>query len=160
LIDENGYRANVGIIVMDDQRQLLWCRRRNNVNAWQFPQGGIKEAETPEEAMYRELYEELGLPKEAVTLVHGLPKWYYYDLPVKFQRPHSRPLCIGQKQRWFLLKLKSSDQQFDLECANKPEFSEWKWVSYDYPADHVVDFKQQVYQHVLEDFDEYLSNKR
>jgi putative (di)nucleoside polyphosphate hydrolase len=157
LIDADGYRSNVGIIVINEHKQALWARRCNNVSAWQFPQGGIKAGESTLEAMYRELYEELGLLPEMVEVKHELPEWYFYNLPKKFQRPYQKPLCIGQKQRWFLLQLVESEDNINLSASVMPEFSAWKWVDFWYPADHVIDFKQDVYRKVLSQFDDFLS---
>ncbi|HAN28877.1 MAG TPA: RNA pyrophosphohydrolase, partial [Haliea salexigens] len=69
MIDSEGFRPNVGIILANDAGQLLWARRIGGRDAWQFPQGGINRGETPEEALYRELHEEVGLAPEAVNVV-------------------------------------------------------------------------------------------
>ncbi len=159
VIDEHGYRLNVGIVVINDEKQVLWARRATNVNAWQFPQGGIKESETPVEAMYRELYEELGLLPEMVEIQLELPDWYIYDLPKKFQRHYQKPLCIGQKQRWFLLRLTGLDADVNLNTSSNPEFSFWEWVDYWYPLNHIIDFKKEVYENVLLSFENYLSSR-
>ena len=157
VIDEQGYRLNVGIVVINDERQVLWARRSNNANAWQFPQGGIKADETPVDAMYRELYEELGLSPEMVEIQLELPDWHIYDLPKKFQRQYQKPLCIGQKQRWFLLRLVGSDTDVNLNVSASPEFTCWEWVDYWHPLNNVIDFKKDVYQNVLLSFENYLN---
>src|SRR6185312_6188238 len=102
MIDEEGFRPNVGIIIVNKEGRLLWARRVKQ-NAWQFPQGGIHENETPEEALYRELHEELGLEKSDVEQIACTRGWLEYRLPQRYLRPHIQPLCIGQTQRWYLL---------------------------------------------------------
>ncbi len=159
MIDEQGYRLNVGIIVVNKENKLLWAQRCSNVDAWQFPQGGIKRNESPKQAMYRELHEELGLVEQDVAVLQESSQWYSYDLPKKFQRPHQVPLCIGQKQRWFLLRLLGEDKRVKLNVMSSPEFIRWKWVDYWLPVESVVDFKRDVYMNVLSEFDGFL-NKR
>ena len=153
VIDSEGYRLNVGIIVFNSDGLLLWAKRRFNNDAWQFPQGGIKEGETSLDAMYRELDEELGLSPSAVELVKESAQWYAYKLPNEFIRRHSHPVCIGQKQRWYLLKLLSDESDIDVTATEHPEFSEWRWVEYWQPHREVVHFKKQVYFDVLTEFE-------
>lgn len=77
MIDEEGFRANVGIIVTDGETQVLWAKRVRQ-NAWQFPQGGILPNENPEAALYRELYEELGLSEADVEILGCTRSWLRY----------------------------------------------------------------------------------
>jgi len=107
VIDPDGFRPNVGIILTNDAGQVLWARRINQ-NAWQFPQGGINSNETPEQALYRELNEEVGLEQQDVKILACTRGWLRYRLPQRLVRTHSQPLCIGQKQKWFLLRLVSA----------------------------------------------------
>eukprot|EP00494_Astrolonche_serrata_P027749 UN28013 len=127
MIDSDGYRANVGIILCNDQDQVMWARRVGQ-DAWQFPQGGISKGEDPKTAMLRELWEETGLNEPDVTLLGSTDSWLRYKLPKRSVRKNSEPRCIGQKQRWFLLKLVSSEESFNLSASKKPEFDHWKWV--------------------------------
>lgn len=157
IIDQAGYRHNVGIVLTNGAGQVLWARRVRNRDAWQFPQGGMLEGETVEQAMYRELDEELGLLPADVEIIANTKDWVTYDLPEKFIRRHSKPLCIGQKQMWFLLKLKSSESRIQLDHAPEPEFDDWRWVDYWFPVDQVIAFKQVVYQQVLKEFEPYMS---
>lgn len=149
MVDVDGYRPNVGIIMANDVGQVLWARRIGQDNAWQFPQGGIAEDETPQEALYRELKEEIGLLPEQVELVACTRGWLKYRLPQRYIRQNQSPLCIGQKQKWFLLKMKCADQVIQLDASSKPEFDGWQWVSYWYPVTQVVAFKRQVYRRAL-----------
>jgi len=155
LIDADGYRLNVGIIVMNKGGELLWAKRRRSRNAWQFPQGGIHEGEAPIEAMYRELNEELGLGVESVSVIAETRGWHVYDLPEKYRRKHTFPMCVGQRQRWFLLRLEAEDSAVQLSLSSKPEFKDWRWVSYWKPLDQVIDFKRDVYRDVLSEFESY-----
>lgn len=151
VIDEKGYRSNVGIILMNDHRRLFWGRRYGQ-HAWQFPQGGLLPSETPEKAMYRELHEEVGLVAHDVKILAVTKHWLTYQLPDQYVRHNSQPLCIGQKQKWFLLKLESQDDKVCLIHTESPEFDRWRWVSYWYPIHHVIDFKKNVYKKALREF--------
>ena len=150
VIDSDGFRPNVGIILANDVGQVLWARRINQ-DAWQFPQGGIDDRETPEEALYRELNEEVGLSPDDVRILACTRGWLRYRLPQRMVRTHSRPLCIGQKQKWFLLRLMSEDQRVRMDVTGKPEFDGWRWVSYWYPLGQVVTFKREVYRRALKE---------
>lgn len=151
LIDEHGFRSNVGIILTNTQGKVFWGRRIGQ-NAWQFPQGGMIENETPEQAMYRELHEEVGLLPEDVKILAITPRWLRYRLPAPLIRHHVQPLCIGQKQKWFLLRLITDEQRINLGHSVKPEFDDWRWVSYWYPLQGVINFKRRVYQQALQYF--------
>ncbi len=148
MIDSDGYRANVGIILCNQKAQVMWARRIGQ-NAWQFPQGGIGENENADEAMFRELWEETGLRQSDVSLLASTNSWLRYKLPRRYIRKNSSPLCIGQKQKWFLLELQADEKEFDLEASGKPEFDHWKWVDYWHPVENVVFFKRRVYQCAL-----------
>ena len=105
--------------------------------------------ETPEAAMYRELEEEVGLRPESVELLGRTQGWLHYRLPKRFIRKTEDPVCIGQKQIWFLLRLTGAESDINLAAHDDPEFDHWKWVSYWYPVTAVVDFKQAVYRQAL-----------
>ncbi len=150
MIDEKGFRANVGIIIFNDHGQVLLAKRYNQ-DSWQFPQGGVDENETPLMAMYRELYEELGLKPQDVTLVQSIPFWLRYKLPQRYLRPNG-PYCIGQKQKWFLLKLSADESKLNLFISPKPEFDAWQWSHYWSPIKQVIHFKQKVYKKALKYF--------
>ncbi len=148
VIDADGYRPNVGIIVANQSGQVLWARRIGQ-DAWQFPQGGIKEHESAEQALYRELHEELGLTERSVQIIGETKAWLRYDLPQRFVRKNRQPVCIGQKQRWFLLGLTDVEAAVRLDLDEKPEFDTWKWVNYWRPPREVIFFKRQVYRRAL-----------
>jgi putative (di)nucleoside polyphosphate hydrolase len=148
VIDSDGYRLNVGIMVCNRAGDLLWARRIGQ-DAWQFPQGGIRRCENPEQALYRELEEELGLKPQHVKVMGCTRGWLRYRLPRHLVRRGRKPLCIGQKQRWFLLELVGSEQSVRLDLCDRPEFDCWRWVSYWYPLQEVVAFKRRVYELAL-----------
>ena len=148
MIDQDGYRANVGIMLSNDLGELLWARRFGR-DGWQFPQGGIQKDETPQQALYRELKEEVGLDPNEVEIIDSTNDWLRYDLPKNLQRPSSKPICIGQKQIWFLLKLISSSSCIKLDCSEKPEFDTWCWIEPHLAAEQVVEFKRSVYRMAL-----------
>ena len=148
MIDPDGYRPNVGIVLMRTDGRLFWARRVHR-DGWQFPQGGMNTDETPLEAMYRELREETGLLPEHVDVLGATPGWLRYRLPRRCVRPGSRPTCIGQKQVWFLLRLTGEEHHVRLDLTDKPEFDSWRWVDFWYPTEHVVSFKREVYVRAL-----------
>jgi putative (di)nucleoside polyphosphate hydrolase len=160
LIDFDGYRPNVGIVICNQHGQVLWAKRLGQ-NSWQFPQGGINEGENIEQAMYRELYEEVGLTKKDVRLIWASKYWLKYRLPKRLIRHDSgsNPVCIGQKQRWFLLQLLSPESAINLRTNNLPEFDGWRWVSFWYPVRQVVSFKRDVYRKVMKEFAQVLLNE-
>ena len=148
MIDPDGFRPNVGIILSNIEGRLLWARRVGQ-DAWQFPQGGMRSYETPTEAMYRELAEEVGLQPEQVDVIGETRGWLRYRLPRQYMRHSSRPLCVGQKQVWFLLRILCDDQDVCLDQSEKPEFDHWCWVDYWHPLKEVVSFKRNVYRQAL-----------
>lgn len=148
MIDSDGFRPNVAMVVMKNDGRVFWAQRTNN-DGWQFPQGGMNSDETPEEAMYRELREETGLLPDQVELLGSTPGWLRYQLPKRYQRSKSKPLCIGQKQVWFLLRLIDDNFEFDFNSTADPEFRDFRWVNFWYPADNVIRFKRRVYRQAL-----------
>lgn len=156
MIDSKGFRLNVGIVLVNDEGRVFWARRAGQ-DAWQFPQGGIREHETAGAAMYRELAEETGLRADQVELMSQTSDWLYYTLPDRYIRRRSRPVCIGQKQRWFLLRLAAGEHCVDLARTDHPEFDQWCWVDYWRPPEEVIFFKRGVYRQALREFEPLLS---
>lgn len=150
MVDADGFRPNVGIILANQQGRLLWTRRIGGQDAWQFAQGGIDSDESPENALYRELMEEVGLSKPDVNVLGVTRGWLRYCLPKKLVRQRE-PQCIGQKQKWFLLELVGDEGAINLNATKKPEFDTWEWVSYWYPLSRVVSFKREVYRKALKE---------
>ena len=146
--DAEGYRLNVGIILTNDEKRLFWGKRVGQ-QSWQFPQGGVCEQETLHQALYRELHEEVGLSPEDVELLGETKAWLKYRLPERFIRYRTKPLVIGQKQKWFLLRLVSSEHQIRLDTGDLPEFDDWCWIDDSVPVEQVIYFKRQVYKQAL-----------
>jgi len=156
MIDEDGYRPNVGIVICNAERKVLWARRVGRTG-WQFPQGGIREHETPEQAMYRELYEEVGLTQDRVELLGFTSDWLRYDVPRRVTRASPTNVRFrGQKQRWFLLRLTGNDSDVNLFCGDRPEFDHWCWVDYWHPVKQVVHFKRDVYRQAMSELEPLL----
>jgi putative (di)nucleoside polyphosphate hydrolase len=151
VIDKDGFRPNVGIILCNDDNKVLWAQRAQH-DSWQFPQGGIKAHETPEQAAYRELMEEVGLLPEHVELLASTRGWLRYRLPKRYLRYGNKPLCIGQKQRWFLMRFTGQEEDVRLDLHDKPEFDDWRWVDYWTPVEEIVFFKRRVYEKALHEF--------
>lgn len=151
MIDSEGFRANVGIMLANGRGELLWARRIGGQDAWQFPQGGINEGETAEQALYRELDEEVGLQPGDVEMIGCTRGWLRYRLPDRMVRHDSKPLCIGQKQKWFLLKMLTDDNDVNVSQGDRPEFDHWRWVSYWYPLGQVIPFKREVYRRAMKE---------
>ncbi len=148
VIDSEGFRANVGIVLMRDAGQVFLGRRFRG-RGWQFPQGGMRRGEQLEESLYRELHEEVGLSSNDVEVLGSTSSWLRYRLPARYIRRNRRPLCIGQKQRWFLLRVKSEDVRFAFDSTSEPEFDQWRWSDYWEPVREVIYFKRPVYQRAL-----------
>ncbi len=159
MIDSDGFRLNVGIILANQFNEVLWARRIGQ-NSWQFPQGGIKVTETPDEALYRELHEEVGLQASDVEIVAKTKGWLRYRLPKKMIRHNSLPLCVGQKQKWYLLRMHSEDSMVSMNSSANPEFDQWQWVSYWYPLGQVVSFKREVYRRAMKELSSDLFKQR
>jgi putative (di)nucleoside polyphosphate hydrolase len=149
-IDAEGFRANVGIVLMRDDRQVLLGGRTGG-RGWQFPQGGVRRDETPEQALYRELQEEIGLERDDVEMLAVTRNWLRYRLPRQYVRRNTNPPCIGQKQRWFLLRLTSSEDRVRFDATTEPEFESSRWVDYWTPVREVIYFKRAVYARALDE---------
>jgi putative (di)nucleoside polyphosphate hydrolase len=154
-IDSDGFRENVGIILANDGGKLLLAGRIGN-RGWQFPQGGVLHGESPEQAMFRELNEEVGLCAADVEILGTTRDWLRYRLPEKFIRRGSRPLCIGQKQRWFILRLLGEEDRLRLDQSESPEFDRWRWVEFWKPVNEVIYFKRRVYVRALHELGHHL----
>lgn len=144
MLDREGYRPNVGIILVNRKNEVFWGKRVGE-HAWQFPQGGIKHGESPSEAMYRELQEEVGLLPEHVRILGRTRNWLRYNVPEHFIRRESRGHYKGQKQIWFLLRMLGRDCDVQLRATRHPEFDAWRWSHYWVPLDTVIEFKREVY---------------
>jgi putative (di)nucleoside polyphosphate hydrolase len=155
MIDREGYRPNVGIVLVNPRDEVFWGKRIHE-HSWQFPQGGIKSGESPEQAMYRELGEEVGLAPSHVRILGRTRSWLKYDVPDQWIRRDFRGTYRGQKQIWFLLRLTGRDSDVSLRSSTHPEFDAWRWSEYWVPLDSVIEFKREVYRCALEELHSYL----
>lgn len=155
MLDRDGYRPNVGIVLCNAHNQVFWGKRIRE-HAWQFPQGGIKYGETPEQAMYRELMEEVGLKPEHVKILGRTRDWLRYDVPTSWVKREWRGSYKGQKQIWFLLRLTGRDSDVSLRATEHPEFDAWRWSDYWVPLEDVIEFKREVYQMALNELATFL----
>jgi len=153
VIDTDGFRPNVGLIIFNADGKLLWAKRVGQ-DAWQFPQGGIQRRESPRAAALRELREEVGLEPADVEIVANTSRWLRYRLPAHLVRQRSHPVCIGQKQRWFLMRLIGDQNRIRFDRGDKPEFEEIRWIDYWEGAEQVVSFKRNVYRKALTELQE------
>jgi len=149
-IDAEGYRANVGIVLLGPTGDVFLGGRTGG-RGWQFPQGGIRPDEDVEAALYRELHEEIGLERSDVSVLGSTRAWLRYRLPAQYVRRNSLPLCIGQKQRWFLLRFHGGEHRFRFDSTREPEFESWRWVSFWTPVREVIYFKREVYALALQE---------
>lgn len=155
MLDREGFRPNVGIILLNHRNQVFWGKRIRT-HSWQFPQGGIKHGESPEQAMFRELHEEVGLLPEHVRIVARTRDWLRYVVPQHFIRKDARGYYKGQKQIWFLLQLLGRDCDMNLRASTHPEFDAWRWHEYWVQLDTVIEFKREVYQLALSELARFL----
>ncbi|GAB2849942.1 hypothetical protein GCM10027277_17650 [Pseudoduganella ginsengisoli] len=156
MLDREGFRPNVGIILLNAHNEVWWGKRVRE-HSWQFPQGGIKYGETPEQAMYRELEEEIGLRAEHVKIIGRTRDWLRYEVPDHFIKREIRGHYRGQKQIWFLLRMCARDNDVNLRLTDHPEFDAWRWHEYWVPLDVVIEFKREVYQRALQELSRFLT---
>ena len=161
MLDREGYRPNVGIVLLNSRNEVFWGKRVGQ-HSWQFPQGGIAHGESPEQAMYRELHEEVGLLPEHVQIIGRTRDWLRYDVPEEYlRRQHAtrvhRAAYRGQKQIWFLLRFVGLDSDIQLRATEHPEFDAWRWVPFWIQLDAVIGFKREVYQLALSELARYLA---
>lgn len=146
------YRPCVGVMLVNaDGAVFVGQRLDNDAPAWQMPQGGIDEGETPLEAALRELGEETGLPEGSVTVEAETEDWVTYDLPHELVPRIWKGRFRGQKQKWVLMRFTGSDDQVNI-ATEHPEFSKWCWLPASDLVANIVPFKREVYEQVLTEF--------
>lgn len=150
MIDSEGFRANVAIVILNAEGKVFWGKRCRQ-GSWQFPQGGVNKGESALSAMYRELYEEVGLYPQDVEIIAATDHWFRYKLPGRYLGQKNIN-CIGQKQKWFLLKLTVPQDVINLSATVLPEFDTFTWIHHWAAVRGVVLFKKQVYEKALRFF--------
>lgn len=158
MIDEKGFRHGIAIVIIDESNRVFWARRYRR-RGWQFPQGGIEDGESPIDAMFRELYEEVGLKATDVEILAESKTWVHYYLPKRLVRHDDEPVCIGQKQKWYLLRVNSRNIRFQFDKTDHQEFQGFRWVSYWYPLKQVIFFKKRAYRRAMKEFEAFVFKK-
>ena len=159
MLDKDGYRPNVGIILLNRRNEVFWGKRIRE-HSWQFPQGGIKRGESPEQAMFRELEEEVGLRPDHVRIIARTRDWLRYEVPDHWVRREWRGHYRGQKQIWYLLRLVGRDSDIQLRASQHPEFDAWRWHDYWAPTQDVIEFKRAVYEQALNELSRFLVKRQ
>jgi putative (di)nucleoside polyphosphate hydrolase len=159
MLDKDGYRPNVGIILLNRRNEVFWGKRIRE-HSWQFPQGGIKRGESPEQAMFRELEEEVGLRPDHVRIIARTRDWLRYEVPDNWVRREWRGHYRGQKQIWYLLRLLGRDSDIQLRASQHPEFDAWRWNQYWVPLDSVIEFKRDVYRLALTELARHIQRRK
>ena len=145
------YRRCVGMMILNNIKEILVGRRLDHPSGfWQMPQGGIDENENPEEAVWREMMEEIGTNKAKLLKISS--QWINYDIPSETLKtlPWGHKY-IGQTQKWFAFQFTGEENDINVGTVN-PEFSEWKWTKIKLIVDEIVPFKRDVYSVILEEF--------
>ena len=155
MLDKDGFRPNVAIVIANHRNQVFWGKRIRE-HSWQFPQGGINLGESPEEAMFRELHEEVGLRPDHVRILGRTRDWLRYEVPSTWIKREWRGNYRGQKQIWYLLRLVGRDSDLNLRADTRPEFDAWRWNDYWVDLDGVIEFKRDVYKRALNELEHYL----
>lgn len=148
------HRPNVGVVLFNTEGKV-WLGKRYGADepwCWQFPQGGMDEGETPEEAGLRELHEETGVTQDLIEPLGSIEDWLAYDFPPEVLAQRSRNRWRGQKQRWFAYRYLGTDADFDLEAVPPQEFSEFRWVSLETTPQLIIPWKRDVYARVADAF--------
>jgi putative (di)nucleoside polyphosphate hydrolase len=155
MLDRDGYRPNVAIVIVNAKNQVFWGKRVRE-HSWQFPQGGINPGETPERAMYRELHEEVGLEPKHIRILGRTRDWLRYEVPQHWVKREWRGSYRGQKQIWYLLRLVGRDTDVSLRASERPEFDAWRWQDYWVPLDTVIEFKREAYRRALIELERFI----
>ena len=148
-LNERPYRPCVGIMLLNHVGMVFVGKRIDNVTeAWQMPQGGIDEGETPEIAAFRELSEETGIHQSKARLIGATSGWFSYDIPVELISKLWNGQYRGQEQKWFAFEFLGKNSDINI-ATEEPEFSEWAWKSKKDLLSSIVPFKVEVYQKVF-----------
>lgn len=152
------YRPAVGMMILNADNKIFVGQRLDNKDpAWQMPQGGIGPNENTDQAMLRELQEEIGT--RDVEIIVKSKRWYKYDLPPTLAKRLWNGKYKGQKQLWYALRFRGKDEDIDINTYH-PEFRTWKWVDKEELLEIIVPFKRELYAHVFKDLWIYVSENK
>ena len=155
---KKNYRPCVGIVLIKNELIFVGQRLDYKSNAWQMPQGGIEDNESPKKAAVRELKEETGIKKKHVKINLESKNWINYDLPKELIPKLWNGRFVGQSQKWYAMEFLGSDSDIDINTKN-PEFSKWQWMTKNKLLDSIVPFKKRVYENILSQFSAQLNLK-
>lgn len=153
-MEDDKYRENVGIMVMNAEKLILLCERKDVPGAWQMPQGGIEPGEDVVSAGLRELFEETSIKAEKKDVIAETKEWLFYDFPPGNQNIRKYGFK-GQKQKWILVRFLGDFA--DINLANEEEeFVSWKWACAEEVIQSIVPFKRGIYEQVIKEFSDFL----
>ena len=153
-----GYRPNVGMMIINSEKKVLLGLRMRSENLtyrFQMPQGGIDKGEKPIEAVYREMYEEVGLRHEDVRFIASTRHWYKYDLP---ETARKKRTIRGQRQKWYLFLLVADENHINLKTDKIQEFEDYQWFDLEDIMETVIPFKRTVYEQVIKEFRPFIEH--
>lgn len=146
------FRAGVGAVIINADKKVLALERRDAPGAWQMPQGGLEISEEPAQAIYRELFEEIRIPRSSLGLLGSYPDLLAYELPAAMR---SAKTGRGQVQRWFLFELKTPDAAIDPSKGR--EFVSWRWMPCEDLLAVATEFRRPMYEKLFQYFRPHLS---
>lgn len=147
------YRPAVGIMLQNCEGKIFVGERFDATKAWQMPQGGIDKNEPIEMAAKRELFEETNVT--SAKIIAQSSQWFHYDLPKNVAKKLWNGRYVGQKQKWFLMQFTGDNSEINIS-KNHKEFANWQWVEPSQLVELIVDFKKDLYENVIKEFQQYI----